>query len=195
MAVKPIRFSPPVNASEVTATAKCKTALEALGDSAPWIEFAGLASSSSPLHQSDDLDLVLIGPRGVFVIEVKHWDASWINNNKTSAEGEAEKLTAKAKRFSSRVRRALTDTPRKRSERAGQFGDKGPDWLIQLPQPTAKVIRAIVRQFEKAGTDGLEATELWHTPEIKELHGIAALKQGGNPAELLRKTKETLFVA
>jgi hypothetical protein len=56
MPVKVIRFSEPVNASEVAAQTKCKVALEALGDSAPWIVFAGLASSSSPLHQSDDLD-------------------------------------------------------------------------------------------------------------------------------------------
>src|SRR5215217_1792469 len=112
MGVKIIRFSDPVNASEVTATAKCKTVLESLGDAAPWIIFAGLASSSSPLHQSDDLDLVLIGPRGVFLIEVKHWDAAWINNNRASAEAEAEKLTAKARRFAGRVKRALSDSPK-----------------------------------------------------------------------------------
>jgi serine/threonine protein kinase len=110
--VRVIRFSEPVNASEVAAATKSKTALETLGDSAPWIVFAGLASSSSPLHQSDDLDLVPIGPRGVFVIEVKHWDAAWISNNKASAEFEAEKLTAKAKRFSGRVKRALVDSPK-----------------------------------------------------------------------------------
>ncbi len=112
MAVKIIRFSEPVNASEVSAQTKCKAALEALGDSAPWIVLAGLASSSSPLHQSDDLDLVLIGPRGVFLIEVKHWDAAWINENKACAEAEAEKLTAKTKRLSGRAKRALSDSPK-----------------------------------------------------------------------------------
>jgi type I restriction enzyme R subunit len=88
-------------------------------------------------------------------------------------------------------------TPRSRRERAAQFGadGSGPEWLIHLPQPTAKVIRAIVRQFEKAGTDALEAGELWQTPEIKKLRGVAALSQGGNPGELMRQTKETLFVA
>ena len=68
MAVTIIRFSEPVNASEVAAETKCKAALEALSDSVPWIVLAGLPSSSSPLHQSDDLDLVPIGPRGVFLI-------------------------------------------------------------------------------------------------------------------------------
>jgi hypothetical protein len=112
MAVKIIRFSEPVNASEVVAQTRCKVALESLSDSAPWIVFAGLASSSSPLHQSDDLDLVPIGPRGVFLIETKHWDAAWINDNRASAEAEAEKLTAKAKRLSGRVKRAFTDSPK-----------------------------------------------------------------------------------
>jgi type I restriction enzyme R subunit len=86
-------------------------------------------------------------------------------------------------------------TPMTRAERAAKFGDTGPDWLIQLPQPSAKVILAIVRQFERAGTTALEATELWRTPEIRDLKGLDALKQGGQPAELLRKTKETLFAA
>jgi len=112
MSVKIIRFSQPVNASEVVAETKCKAVLESLSDSVPWIVFAGYASSSSPLHQSDDLDLVPIGPRGVFLIEVKHWDAAWINGNKTSGEAEAEKLTAKAKRLSGRVKRAFSDSPK-----------------------------------------------------------------------------------
>jgi type I restriction enzyme R subunit len=85
--------------------------------------------------------------------------------------------------------------PLTRAERAAKFGDGGPDWLVKLPPPAAKVLRAIVRQFEKAGTGALEATELWRTPEVKELSGLKALKQGGKPAELLRKTKETLFAA
>ena len=84
--------------------------------------------------------------------------------------------------------------PRTRHARAGHF-DGGPDWLIRLPQPSAKVIRAIVKQFENAGTDALEAKELFDTPEIKQLRGLAALREGGKPADLMRKTKETLFVA
>ena len=85
--------------------------------------------------------------------------------------------------------------PITRAARAAQFGENGPDWLIRLPQPTAKVIRAIVRQFERAGTAALEAKDLWRTPEIRALKGLQALKQGGSPDELIRKTKETIFVA
>ena len=85
--------------------------------------------------------------------------------------------------------------PLTRQQRAARFGDGAPDWLIQLPQPSAKVIRAIVRQFEQSGTAALEAQDLWRTPEMRELKGLEALRQGGQPADLLRKTKETLFAA
>lgn len=90
---------------------------------------------------------------------------------------------------------AYSVKPQTRAERAAQFGDGGPDWLIQLPQPSAKVIRAIVKQFERAGTAALEAKDLWRTPEIRELKGLQALKQGGPPDELICRTKETLFAA
>lgn len=86
--------------------------------------------------------------------------------------------------------------PRTRAERAAQLdGATGPGWLVKLPQPTVKVIRAIARQFKKAGTEALETQELWNAGEVKDAKGLAALRQGGNPAELLRKTKETLFAA
>ena len=85
--------------------------------------------------------------------------------------------------------------PLTRQQRAARFGDSAPAWLIQLPQPSAKVIRAIVRQFEQSGTPALEAQDLWRTPDMQELRGLEALRQGGEPAELLRMTKETLFAA
>lgn len=85
--------------------------------------------------------------------------------------------------------------PLTRTQRAAQFDGEHPAWLVQLPPPTAKVIRAIVRQFERAGTDGLDSNQLWQTPELRPLKPVAVLKQAGNPAELLRKTKETLFAA
>ncbi len=86
--------------------------------------------------------------------------------------------------------------PRTRAERAAALdGATGPAWLVKLPQPAAKVIRAIARQFAQAGTDALETQELWNAGEVKAAKGLAALREGGNPAELLRQTKETLFAA
>lgn len=112
MAVKIIRFSPAVNASETIAELRCKSALESLGDAETWIIFAGYSSASSPLHQSDDLDLVMIGPRGVFPVEVKHWSASWMAGHTIAVEVEADKLTAKTKRIAGRVKRVLSNAPR-----------------------------------------------------------------------------------
>ncbi len=83
--------------------------------------------------------------------------------------------------------------PLTRTERAARFEDAGPDWFSILPPPATKVLRAVVRQFEKAGTDALETPELWQVAEVKRAKGLAALKPAGNAAELLRKTKETLF--
>jgi type I restriction enzyme R subunit len=86
--------------------------------------------------------------------------------------------------------------PRTRAQRSAAFAESAaPPWLIQLPQPAAKVIRAIVRQFEKGGTEALDSKELFSAPEVKAAKGLAALKQAGNPHDLLRQTRETIFVA
>ena len=86
---------------------------------------------------------------------------------------------------------------RTRAERAAAFAESAtaPPWLIQLPPPAASVIRAIVRQFEKDGTPALHSPELFRTPEVKAAKGLKALQQAGNPQELLRQTRETIFVA
>lgn len=87
-------------------------------------------------------------------------------------------------------------TPRSRAERAAALAaDGAPEWLVRLPPPAAKVIRAIARQFERGGTSALETTELWHADDPDLKNGIRVLKQAGDPAELVFKTKEALFVA
>lgn len=112
MAVKIVRFSPPVNNSEKVAEERCKSALESLGDKESWIVFAGFSSASSPVHQADDLDLLLMGPRGIFAIEVKHWSASWMSSRSVAVDVEADKLTAKARRLAGRVKLILAEHPR-----------------------------------------------------------------------------------
>jgi type I restriction enzyme R subunit len=85
---------------------------------------------------------------------------------------------------------------RTRAQRAALVTDTArtaAPWLIRLPQPTATVIRAIARQFERGGTEALDSDQLFHTPEVEAAHGLAALRQGGEPSELLRLTRETLF--
>jgi len=85
--------------------------------------------------------------------------------------------------------------PKTRAQRAAQLDNLATGWLLQLPPPAAKVIRAIARQFERAGTDALETDQLWNAGEVRAARGLAALKLGGEPVVLLRRTKEAIFAA
>ncbi len=85
--------------------------------------------------------------------------------------------------------------PRTRSDRVLAFTYKHEDWLKGLPQQTAEAIRAIVGQFEKGGTDGLENQMIFKTPEVLSAGGLKALMAGGKPAELLTEAKVRMFSA
>jgi len=86
-------------------------------------------------------------------------------------------------------------SPRTRKGRAEAFTYKQAAWLASLPPQTAAAIKAITEQFAQAGTDGLENRELFQTPEVRQAGGLAALKVAGEPAELVRQTKEKVFAA
>jgi serine/threonine protein kinase len=106
----PFRHIPcgqPVNHSEQVATERAKSLLgSAAGD---WVLLTNLALATSQDRQPDDLDQVWIGPCGVFLVEVKHWDAGWVAANDAKAMDEARKLCDKAKRLGSLVRRSLNN--------------------------------------------------------------------------------------
>lgn len=82
-----------------------------------------------------------------------------------------------------------------RAERASAFNYKHAAWLAGLPPETAATLKALVAQFERAGTEGLETPEVFHTPEVMRAGGLSALKTLGKPADVLREAKERLFVA
>lgn len=87
-------------------------------------------------------------------------------------------------------------SPRTRTDRVLAFTYKHEDWLKGLPAQTAAAIRAIVGQFEKGGTDGLENPMIFKTPEVMAAGGLKALMAGGNkPAELMTETKVRMFSA
>jgi hypothetical protein len=69
----------PVNASEALAIEKVKSKLQ--GIPGPWVLLSNISHSSHSTRLSDEIDQVIIGPTGVFVVEVKHWDAAWIKQN------------------------------------------------------------------------------------------------------------------
>ena len=71
MAISGFRHIPcgtPVNASEQLAIEKLRTKLQSTAG--PWILLSNLSHSPGAGRLSDEIDQVVIGPSGVFVIEV-----------------------------------------------------------------------------------------------------------------------------
>jgi len=85
--------------------------------------------------------------------------------------------------------------PKTRLARAEAFDYKARRWLDDLPAATAATLRALARQFARAGTDELENPAVLHTPAVKAAGGLDALRLLGTPADILRATKERLFAA
>lgn len=63
---------------------------------------------ATPNRQADEVDMVVVGPSGVVVIEVKHWDTSNLRRN-PDLDNHAELITAKAKRIAGRLRAVNPD--------------------------------------------------------------------------------------
>jgi type I restriction enzyme R subunit len=85
--------------------------------------------------------------------------------------------------------------PRTRSERAEAFLYKHHDWLEQIPENAAAIVRAFAEQFARAGTEELERPEIFSLPAVRRAGGLAALKLVGRPVDVLRETKERMFAA
>lgn len=85
--------------------------------------------------------------------------------------------------------------PRTRVERAAAFSYKNADWLTSLPDNTAQAIKALAAQFARGGTEELENPRIFQTPEVVKSGGLTALKTFGEPAEILHKVKEKVFMA
>src|SRR2546428_12973446 len=100
------------NESERQAFEALKQKLIAQPGSDEWIILSNVSHSFSSQHQSDEIDLLVIGPQGVFVIEVKHWDRTWIKKNQIQVESEAEKLSNKVRRVATSARRRFSALPR-----------------------------------------------------------------------------------
>jgi serine/threonine protein kinase len=94
-----------VNESERNAVERLQIKLrESAGT---WILLSNLNHTQHPSARSDEIDIVVIGPPGVFVIEVKHWDAAYLRQNTQVAEREADRIDAKAKRVAGKLRPRL----------------------------------------------------------------------------------------
>lgn len=76
-----------VNESEAAAIDRLKRELQNVGtppgwdSDDEWILLTNLTFSVTNQFQSDDIDIIAIGPPGVRVIEVKHWSVGWCDAN------------------------------------------------------------------------------------------------------------------
>ena len=107
-----------VNESEAAAIERLKRELHNISTppgwdvNDEWILLTNLAFSVTHQFQSEDIDLIAIGPAGVRVIEVKHWSVAWCDGNADLVEQEADKLTLKARKIGTTLRRVATELPR-----------------------------------------------------------------------------------
>lgn len=117
-----------VNESETGAIELLKRQLQNAPGDDEWVLLTNLAFSVTHHFQSDEIDIIAIGPPGVRVIEVKHWAPGWVDANTALVEPEADKVTNKAKKIGTTLRRLISDLPRV-------------DGVILLTQPASKVKR------------------------------------------------------
>ena len=112
MKVHHIPCGPAVNESEHIAFEQIKLRLSAEPGSDEWILLTNVNFSSTNHRQSDEIDIITIGPPGIQIIEVKHWTAAWIKRNHDVVDHEAEKVTDKARRVGTKIRRSIMNLPR-----------------------------------------------------------------------------------
>jgi serine/threonine protein kinase len=95
------------NQSERHADEYLKARLQNYAASHDWTLLTNYANSSNPQYLSDELDLIVIAPSGVILIEIKHWSATEFKDGRQHlVEFEAEKLNDKAKRLKGKLQRA-----------------------------------------------------------------------------------------
>ena len=107
MKTRTVHCGPFANQSEIEAFNKLKSGLVSLPRDGEWVLLTNVAFSVTHQLQSDEIDVVAVGPPGVRVIEVKHW----ANRHLPLAEEEAERVTMKARRVGTTLRRLVSSLP------------------------------------------------------------------------------------
>lgn len=112
--MKPTHFrcGPEANESEVKAIEHLKRMLQSEPGGQEWLLLTNLSFSVTHQLQSDEIDIVAIGPPGVQILEVKHWTATWVNAHKDLVEQEADRITYKARKIGTTLRKAFPKLPR-----------------------------------------------------------------------------------
>ena len=103
---------PAANESELKSFAHLKSRLISTPGEGRWILLTNLAFSATDQRQSDEIDIVAIGPSGVRVIEVKHWSEQWVDSHKDMVEQAADLVTKKAKKVATTLRKVVPNLGR-----------------------------------------------------------------------------------
>ena len=128
MKVRPVHCGPFANRSEIDAFHAVKAGLVSLRGDGEWVLLTNLAISINHLLQSDEIDMVAVGPPGVRVIEIKHW----ANRHWPLAETEADRVAMKARRVGTTLRRQMPTMPHVEA-------------VVLLTQPSNEITRFIRR--------------------------------------------------
>ena len=96
---------PAANESELKACEYLKRRLQGAPDDHKWVLLTNLSFSVTHQLQSDEIDIVAIGPPGVRVIEVKHWTTQWMDSHKDLVAQEADRVTNKARKIGTTLRK------------------------------------------------------------------------------------------
>jgi len=113
MKVTLFHCGPAANESELIAFKHLENRLQSTFGDDEWILLTNLVFSVTQRLQSDEIDIVAIGPPGIRVIEVKHWTAQWVDTHMQDlVTQEAERVTEKARKIGTTLRRIVQVLPR-----------------------------------------------------------------------------------
>lgn len=93
------------NESEKLAIERIRRGLESKSGDGKYILLSNLLFAFDSRGLSDEIDLLVICPSGIIVIEIKHWDSTYLNKNEFVVNAEAERLNNKVKRIAGKLKR------------------------------------------------------------------------------------------
>ena len=99
----------PVTHSERLALARIEGGLKAMAGSGEWLLLTNLLFAAGRESRPLEIDIVAIGPPGVRLIEIKHWDAAWFRRQPSLVDRETKKLAMKATLVGSTLRERVLD--------------------------------------------------------------------------------------
>ena len=86
------------------------------------------------------------------------------------------------------------ESARTQISRSDRLQEVEMEWLEAQGANPSQVLTALARQFAHGGSDALESSSLWQTPQVRAAGGLPVLRQTDrNPATLIREFKRRLL--